>query len=155
MSRKLICMLVLVALASSSASSETGRDETEILATIDAMFGALAARDREAMLDQVISSGRVTSVASMESGAATIWSVAWQDYMSSLPDDDTVYEEQLIDHSILIDGDIAAVWGNYLFHIDGELAHCGVDHFDMIRAENRWRILNLTWSERSEGCVEP
>jgi len=36
--------------------------------------------------------------------------------------------------------------------VDGKFLHCGTDHFDLVRVEGRWRILNITWNQRKEGC---
>ncbi len=62
------------------------------------------------------------------------------------------FEERLTDMAIEVDGDIAMVWGPYLFLIDGKISHCGVDHFDLVRENGRWTIANITWSQRTRGC---
>ncbi len=54
--------------------------------------------------------------------------------------------------AIEIDGDIAMVWGDYVFLVDGKVDHCGVDHFDLVRENGAWKVLNVTWSRRTTGC---
>ncbi len=56
--------------------------------------------------------------------------------------------------AVEIDGDIAMVWGRYVFLHDGKPHHCGIDHFDLVRTEGAWRIVNATWSSRTTGCAE-
>ena len=56
------------------------------------------------------------------------------------------------DPIIAIDGDIAMVWGRYVFKIDGAVSHCGTDHFDLIRRDGVWKIAGITWNQRETGC---
>jgi hypothetical protein len=56
------------------------------------------------------------------------------------------FAETMADPTVLIDGDIAMVWGRYSFSIDGKLHHCGVDHFDLVREAGQWKIANLSWT---------
>ena len=64
------------------------------------------------------------------------------------------YEERLISPAVEIDGDIAMIWGHYVFLIDGNRRHCGTDHFDLVRKDGGWKIVNATWSSRTTGCAE-
>src|SRR3546814_4268831 len=54
--------------------------------------------------------------------------------------------------AVEIDGDIAMVWAPYTFLLDGKPHHCGIDHFDLIREGIQWKVLNVTWSQRTTGC---
>ena len=44
------------------------------------------------------------------------------------------------------------IWSRYEFEIDGRFSHCGIDHVDLVRIDGRWRVLNLTWTQQTEGC---
>jgi hypothetical protein len=141
-----------VALACAHANAQQLDPERQaILETANGLFAALANRDRDAMLRRVVEVGRVTSVA-RDPNRPAFQSMAWADYMTALAEDSTRYEERLLSHEIAVDDDIAVLWGEYGFYIDGELVHCGTDHFDFVRIDDRWRVLNLTWSERSSDC---
>src|SRR3546814_6159289 len=56
--------------------------------------------------------------------------------------------------AVEIDGDIAMVWAPYTFLLDGKPHHCGIDHFDLIREGIQWKVLNVTWSQRTTGRSE-
>ena len=45
------------------------------------------------------------------------------------------------------------VWSPYVFTIDGKVHHCGVDHFDLVREAGAWKVLSVTWSQRTAGCT--
>ncbi|RYF30428.1 MAG: hypothetical protein EOO23_05180 [Comamonadaceae bacterium] len=59
----------------------------------------------------------------------------------------------LIDVEGKSDEDVAMVWGEYIFLLDGQISHCGVDHFMLTRnAEGAWIIDTLTWTQRATDC---
>jgi sugar lactone lactonase YvrE len=60
--------------------------------------------------------------------------------------------EALVNPKVRVAGDIAMIWSDYTFTINGELSHCGTDHFDLVRQDGVWRVLNLTWTTRYDGC---
>ena len=62
------------------------------------------------------------------------------------------FEEVMPDPVIVIDGDVASVFGRYLFKVDGAVAHCGANHFDIVRKDGVWTIAGITWSQRTTGC---
>ena len=55
--------------------------------------------------------------------------------------------------TVRVDGDLALVWGRYEFLVDGGIAHCGVNHVDLVRLDGQWRITNWTWSVQTENCT--
>ncbi len=52
---------------------------------------------------------------------------------------------------VRIRGDLAHLWGEYDFWIDGEFSHCGIDSVDLVRLEGGWKIVNVLWTvERTD-----
>jgi hypothetical protein len=47
---------------------------------------------------------------------------------------------------VLIEGDIATVWCNYEFHVDGKLSHTGIDSFSLFRTPDGWRVAGGCYS---------
>lgn len=78
--------------------------------------------------------------------------LSWAEFAAAIKPDGHRYEERLTDPAVDVDGDIAMVWSPYVFLIDGKLIHCGVDHFDLIREGGQWKVLNVTWTQRTTGC---
>lgn len=42
----------------------------------------------------------------------------------------------------------------YEYWIDGTTNHCGIDSFDMVKVDGRWRVANAMWTVEPEGCPE-
>jgi hypothetical protein len=128
-------------------------EDSGVMVPIDAMFAALAARDGRAILAQVRADGGATKVEQRADGGRYVTRLSWAEFAAALKPGPERYAERLTDPAIDVDGDIAMVWSPYVFTIDGKVAHCGTDHFDMVREGGRWRILNVTWSQRTTGCA--
>ncbi len=123
-----------------------------VMAPIDAMFRGLAAHDGAAILAQVRPDGGATVAVEKPDGTRSIRRMSWTEFAAGVKPGADRLEEKLTDTAIEVDGDIAMVWGPYTFTVNGKLDHCGVDHFDLIRENGAWKVLNVTWSQRTTGC---
>lgn len=64
--------------------------------------------------------------------------------------------EQLYQIEIRIDGDLATAWTPYRFEFQGELSHCGVNSFQLVRSSESglWQIVNIIDTRRRSGCPD-
>jgi hypothetical protein len=127
-----------------------GEERRAVLATVDRLFAALAAKDRAALLAEVVPEGRAT--ATVAGPNPRFNSLAWPafaDHLAQIPGRPV---ERLIDPHVHVEGDIAMIWTRYEISLDDRFLHCGVDHFDLVRRDGRWRVLNLTWTQQTQGC---
>ena len=129
-----------------------GTAEAAVLAPINAMFAGLEARDSAAILAQTRPEGGATVASEKPDGTRSIRHLSWADFAGGIKPGPERYQEKLFDPAVEIDGDIAMVWSRYVFTIDGKPHHCGVDHFDLVRDNGAWKLLNVTWSSRTNGC---
>ena len=127
-------------------------EEAAVMAPIDAMFAALARRDASGILAQVRPEGGATVALEKPDGTRQIRHLGWAEFVAGIKPGPERYAETLTDPAIEIDGDIAMVWSPYVFTVDGRVDHCGTDHFDLVRETGRWRVLNVTWSQRTTRC---
>ncbi|URW76709.1 nuclear transport factor 2 family protein [Sphingomonas donggukensis] len=130
-------------------------DSAAVLAPINRMFAALTARDAAQIAAQTRADGRATAVVTRADGTKVVRTLSWAEFAAGVPKGTERLEERLINPSVDIDGDIAVVWSPYVFTIDGKSSHCGTDHFDMVRDAGGWRVLNITWTQRTTDCPAP
>lgn len=123
-----------------------------VMAPIDALFAALTARDGQAVLGVVRPEGGGTAVVERGDGTRAVRRIAWSDYAAGLKPGPEKLEERIAMPAIEVDGDIAMVWAPYVFRVNGKVVHCGTDHFDLVRENGTWKILNVTWTQRTTGC---
>lgn len=136
-----------------TALSATGPEDAAILVPVNAIFAALNARDGAAVLEQVHGPGGITVVVERPDGARTLRQQNWTEWAQAFkPGPEKLEEWFVTPPSIKVDGDIAMVWGDYVFMIDDQLSHCGINHFGLVRVEGRWKIASLAWTQRKTGC---
>ncbi len=66
-----------------------------------------------------------------------------------------IYTEPIWNVKMDIDGNMAQVWANYAFYIGKSLHHCGVDAFQLFKANDGWKIYSISDTRQQEGCEVP
>jgi hypothetical protein len=61
-------------------------------------------------------------------------------------------DEQIQFESIKVDGPLASVWTPYKFYYAGKFSHCGVNSFQLVRINGRWKIQFLIDTRRRQDC---
>lgn len=61
-------------------------------------------------------------------------------------------DERMSDPEVRVDGDIATVWTYYDFYSGEAFSHCGTDAVQLAREAGTWKILQITWNLKREGC---
>lgn len=67
---------------------------------------------------------------------------------------DVVYDERIDGLEVRVDGPLATAWMRYTFYAGERLSHCGVNAFQLFRAAEGWKVIQITDTRRREGCPE-
>lgn len=124
---------------------------TAVLAPIHALFAAFEAGDAAATLRHVFANGRVTAASQSSDGASNLREQSWTQF-AERQTPGRGFQERIADPVVEIDGDIAMVWAPYVVRRGGTVSNCGIDHFDLVRENGTWKVMNLTFSSRTTGC---
>ena len=146
----LLLMVSAQALPPASALPPPDDNTAAVLAPINAAFAAFEAGDAAAMLRQVYPDGRVTAVGTLPSGSG-LRQQSWTQFAERVTPASR-FSETISDPAVEIDGDVAMVWAPFVVRIDGKVANCGYDLFDLVRDNGAWKIMNPTFSSRTTGC---
>ncbi len=124
-------------------------EEASIKASINALFDGMRTSDsakinnafsKSAVLQTITKNGEVkneiindfaTSISKAEKGSL---------------------DEKISFSSILIDGNLASVWTPYEFYYKGKFSHCGVNSFQLVKANNDWKIQYIIDTRRKDNC---
>ena len=126
-------------------------DKSAVLLPIDAAFVAFETGNAPALLRHVYPEGRVTAVGMLPSGTAGLRLWNWTEFAARMKPG-AGFKERITNPAIEVDGNIALVWAPFTIERDGKIVSCGYDHFDMVRQNGNWKIMNLTFSTRTTGC---
>lgn len=133
-----------------AAASQPVRDS--ILAVIETFFTTMTARDTAAARRILVPEGRFHAVREQD-GNPVIRSFTNEEYLRMLPGIKELPHERIWNPDVRIRGSIASVWTPYDFWLDGNLSHCGIDAFDLIRTPEGWKIAGGTYT--TETRCEP
>jgi len=121
-----------------------------VMAPINALLAAFEAGDSAAVLRVVYADGRVTATGNRASGSG-VRQQSWAQFAERVRPDGR-FQERISDPAIEVDGDVAMVWAPFVVRVAGKVSNCGFDHFDLVRENGAWKVMNLTFSSRTSGC---
>ena len=148
-------LLMLAAQASSSklpparALPPPMEDEQAVLNSVNALLGTFNAGNPAEILRWVYPDGRVTGTGILP-GRTGVRSESWTQFTQRLGN--SAFQETISDPAVEVDGDAAMVWAPFVVRVAGKVSNCGIDHFDMVRENGAWKVMNLTFSSRTAGC---
>jgi ketosteroid isomerase-like protein len=125
-------------------------ETANVLAPIQQLFAAFEAGDSAAMLRVVYPDGRVAATGERASGSG-LRQMSWTQFAQRVTPD-ARFSERISDPAVEVDGDVAMVWAPFVVRVNGKVANCGFDLFDLVRENGAWKVMNLTFSSRLTGC---
>ena len=63
-----------------------------------------------------------------------------------------IYDERISFEMIRIDGELATAWTPYQFYVDEKFSHCGVNSFQLVKLNGKWKIQYLVDTRRKQNC---
>lgn len=133
------------------APQPTGQEQA-VLATVQSLLSTFSAGDSAGMLRLVYPDGRVTATGTRSNGSG-LRQQSWAQFVTRVTPQAT-FLETISDPAVEIDGDAAMVWAPFVVRVGGKVSNCGFDHFDLVRENGAWKVMNLTFSSRVVGCPE-
>jgi ketosteroid isomerase-like protein len=125
-------------------------DEQPVLASVHALLDAFNRGDSAAMLRWVYPDGRVTATG-VRATSSGLRQQSWSQFAARVTPQ-AAFSETITDPAVEVDGDAAMVWAPFVVRVGGKVSNCGFDHFDLVRENGTWKVLNVTWSQRTVGC---
>ena len=58
-------------------------------------------------------------------------------------------DETMVYEKVLVDGDMAQVWGPYSFHVGDTVSHCGINSMSMVKTDDGWKVGNTSFTMTS------
>ncbi|WP_428151081.1 nuclear transport factor 2 family protein [Brevundimonas sp.] len=148
----LFALAAVLALQATTPADPASAEAVAVMAPVEATFAALAARDGALLAPHFDPEARMIVALERPDGTRAIRRLTGLEFAAGLRPGTETFEEVMPDPVIAIDGDVAVVFGRYLFKVDGAVVHCGANHFDLIRKDGAWTIAGITWSQRTTGC---
>jgi hypothetical protein len=123
-----------------------------VLAAVQRFFDTMASRDVAGASAVLLPEGRFVSVRVVD-GKIVTRGFTNREYLDRLAGRKEEVLERLWDPEVRVRGRIATLWAPYDFWKDGAFSHCGVDAFDLVEAEEGWKIAGGVYTVETEGCA--
>lgn len=129
-------------------------EEAVVKQTVIDFFKAFHAKDTVALQSFAYETVVLQSVGKDKSGETRLTNEDYKEFTKSIGSIPATlkFEERLLSYSIQIDGEMANAWTPYEFYINGNLSHCGVNSFQFIKVDGKWKIIYIVDTRRKEGC---
>ena len=128
-------------------------DEAAVLAVVDQFMTAISTNDLELMASVQLPDGVTYRARPAEGGGVEVIRSPNSYWVQPERADGRARLERYWSPTVLVRGHIAVVWTPYEFWLDGKRSHCGIDTFDLVKMDGRWRVANAMWTVEPEGCA--
>ena len=120
-------------------SDQKEREKKDILIVVNNFFKVIEKRDIQLAKKIMIPGGNTFSIRG-KGDAKELRLQTYDQFMASISKGTKKYKEVMHNPRVLVHKDIAMVWTDYTFYIDGKKSHTGVDAFSLIKVKNQWQI---------------
>jgi hypothetical protein len=129
-------------------------DHDAVMATIEGFFEGFAEQDSTKMHRYMDPDGRLVTTGSDQAGRPVMRAFRAGDFLQMLlgPRQQPI-RETIANPEIRVVDNLAAVWVDFNLWVGDEIDHCGVDHFQLFRSPEGWRIVATADTNRRTGCV--
>lgn len=137
-----------------AAAQQHSEAEAAALAVVHQLFDGMRTRDEALLLGALDVEFGLISTGTRD--GEPVKSVTPGDqFIRSVLGAEAELDEQIWNPTVKVRDNLASVWVDYAFYVDGVFSHCGVDAFQLFRSSEGWKIFQIADTRRREGCEEP
>ncbi len=150
-----IFSLILIALMTFTgiAAAQTD-DKAAALAVVNQLFTEMAAANPEGILALHTPTSDLAGIFKQRDGKTRYQAINGEAFSKMFADKTKVMKEEMYDPKIEVHGDWAMVWGRYVFFNSDKLSHCGINQFNLVRIQGKWKIANGASTIDPGDCTE-
>ena len=131
-------------------------EEEQVKQVVTDFFDAFHKKDTVTLKTMAVSGAKMESIGKNKEGEVVLSKGDYQTFLERMAgmSPDMKFKEELTGYEIKVDGPMANAWTPYKFWLNGELSHCGVNSFQMIKQDGEWKIFYVVDTRRRENCAE-
>ena len=153
MTRWMLAALAALTVSPPAAAGPADPEHAAVIAAAQEFFDSMAANDAKRMGDITLPDTMYASVQPNADGTARLRQIPRRQFLERAPGGDK-YLERMWDPVVTRRGPLAVIWAPYEFQLNGKTTHCGVDVFNMVKADGAWKVASLSWTAEPNACAE-
>jgi hypothetical protein len=152
--KKLTLIISIIALFTVSALAQKADDAKDTLAVVNKLFAEMEAHNPPGILAVFTKEAQLAAVIKTKDGKSLVRTFPVEGFSKNFAEKKGEIKEDMYDPQVKTFGDLALIWGRYVFFVDGKISHCGVNAFHLVRAETGWVIANASTTIDPNGCTD-
>ncbi|WMN05923.1 nuclear transport factor 2 family protein [Marivirga arenosa] len=148
----LLSVFTLFLFPAFSQSSES--DSIAIMSIIEDVFDGMRESDTSKMAPYFHESAQMQSLVVSAEGNNVSKLSGPEGWLNAVANNNsgTVWNEQVNNIKIISDGAVATAWMDYTFYLGDQLSHCGINSFQFIKMNEKWKIIYIIDSRFKNKC---
>lgn len=129
------------------------KDSVQIAEIIHSVFDGMRESDTSKMAPYMHSNVKMQSLNVGENNNKISQLNGAQGWLNAVANNEgTVWDEQIDNLRINSDGAVATAWMDYKFYLGDQLSHCGINSFQFIKVDGKWKIIYIIDSRKKKKC---
>ena len=150
MMRKYLLFWNLIFFASTAHAQS---EEREVMDAVVYLFNSMREADTTAVRAAFVPGALLHTVVEIDGRAARPKSLSLDAFLASVGKQQAgALDERIMFDMVRVDGKLASVWAPYLFNLNGQLSHCGVNAIQLVKTAPGWKIHSIIDTRQKEGC---
>jgi uncharacterized membrane-anchored protein len=149
--KRILILLTATMFISTFTKAQSAEDSVKAVVNqlFAAMKGANATMVKEAFADSAV----LQTIRRKQDGTFFVQDEKVSDFVEQIgkAKKDSL-DERITFETVKVDGPLAIAWTPYKFYYAGNFSHCGVNSFQLVRINGRWKIQFLIDTRRRQGC---
>jgi len=148
--KALFTAAAVLALAAAPLAAEPSPERTpaqkEVTAAADAFFTALGSTRKTDLAGVMIPEGVIFVHNRMNPDAPRLDIIPVSQHLARWATTQGRFWERMRYETVLVDGDMAQVWGPYVFVANGVPSHCGINSLNLVKRDGAWKVANTSFT---------
>lgn len=148
--------IILLLLLVTSGFAQNHTEDDKVKKVVTEFFEAFHQQDSLALRNLAHPAVIMQSVSTNPSGETKVVTVDYGKFLKSIVSipATTKFEEKLHSFNVTMNGSLATIVTPFSFYLNGNLSHCGVNSFTMVKIADDWKIAHIIDTRIKEGCEE-
>jgi hypothetical protein len=147
--------VLTIALLSLCSLVHAQSEESAIKETINNFFKGMKTSDTALLISAISPNAVLQTVVTNKEQKVTVRTEEMSKFIDFVANPHPlVFDERIQFETIKVDADLASVWTPYQFFLGDKFSHCGVNSFQLVKLDGKWKIQYIIDTRRKEKCIE-
>jgi len=151
--KKLAGLMFVILLIASSVFAQKADDAKDALAVVNKLWAEMAAANPAGIVALHNPGAQLVAVIKGKDGKTAIHNLTADQFSKNFAVKKEL-KEDMYAPEVKVDGDVALVWGRYVFFVEGKISHCGLNAFHLVRTDAGWKIGGIASTIDAGACTE-